>query len=70
MLFRSVPSDIPVITARRILLNLARNLQKGIEPPQPRDGRLYDVLSMSALTPEESFDAFLAAHAAQTRPMH
>jgi phthalate 4,5-dioxygenase oxygenase subunit len=57
-----VPSDMPVITARRILLNMAKDLQKGIEPTQPQRGELYEPLSMSALAPEAEFDAFLEAH--------
>lgn len=62
-----VPSDLPVITARKSILNLARNLQKGIEPRQPHQGGLYDVLSMSALSPEAGFEEFVAAHTGQTR---
>ncbi len=56
-----VPSDAPVITARRILVRMAKDLQKGIEPAQPADGSLYQALSMSALAPEADFEAFLAA---------
>jgi phthalate 4,5-dioxygenase oxygenase subunit len=62
-----VPSDLPVITARRILINMAKNLQKGIEPAQPQKGDLYRALSMSALAPEAEFEAFLEAHAEQNR---
>ncbi|MDB5728011.1 MAG: putative dioxygenase [Noviherbaspirillum sp.] len=64
-----VPSDLPVITARRIVLNMARDLQKGIEPMQPGNGELYNVLSMSALSPEKEFDEFLEARAEQARPI-
>lgn len=60
-----VPSDAPVITARRILIRMAKDLQKGIEPAQPYDGNLYAALSMSALAPQADFDAFLAAQAGE-----
>lgn len=56
-----VPSDIPVITARRILLKMAKQLQQGIEPAAPSDGSLYRNLSLAALAPEAEFDDFLAA---------
>lgn len=56
-----VPSDIPVITARRILLKLAKALRDGIEPLQPHDGGLYRPLSMAGLAPEAEFDDFLVA---------
>lgn len=56
-----VPSDSPVVTARRILIKLAKDLAKGIEPAQPHDGQLYRALSDSAMTPHESFDDFLAS---------
>ncbi len=65
-----VPSDLPVITARRIILNMARQLQLGVEPRQPLQGDLYNVLSMSALSPEVSFDDFVNAHASQTRAVY
>ena len=58
-----VPSDAPVITARRILVKMAKDLEKGIEPPQPHDGNLYTAMSMSALAPQDNFDDFLAAQA-------
>jgi phthalate 4,5-dioxygenase oxygenase subunit len=64
-----VPSDLPVITARRIVLDMAKNLQKGIEPAQPHQGNLYGPLSMSALSPEENFDDFLKANAEQARAL-
>ena len=60
-----VPSDLPVITARRIMLKMASNLQKGIEPTQPYQAELYKALSMSALSPEAAFDDFVQAHPEQ-----
>ena len=54
-----VPSDAPVITARRILLRLAKALRDGVEPPQPYDGGLYAAMSMSELAPQADFDEFL-----------
>lgn len=56
-----VASDAPVITARRILIKMAKDLQKGVEPTQPDDGSLYTALSMSALAPQAEFDDFLSA---------
>jgi len=55
-----VPSDIPVITARRILLNMAKALQQGIEPLPPRDASLYRHLSAAGLAPEANFDDYMA----------
>jgi phenylpropionate dioxygenase-like ring-hydroxylating dioxygenase large terminal subunit len=65
-----VPSDAPVITARRILIKMAKDLQKGIEPPQPQDGSLYTALSMSKLAPQADFGAFLDANAVEPPAAH
>lgn len=56
-----VASDLPVITARRMLLKLARDMREGIEPALPQRPELYRVRSASAVTPEGDFDAFLKA---------
>jgi phenylpropionate dioxygenase-like ring-hydroxylating dioxygenase large terminal subunit len=60
-----VASDVPVITARRILIKMAKDLQQGKEPPQPHDASMYESLSMAALAPQENFEEFLAARAEQ-----
>jgi len=59
---RLVASDVPVITARKILLKLARDLEAGIEPPQPGDSDLYKVRAIAALSQHDDFEAFLSAH--------
>jgi phenylpropionate dioxygenase-like ring-hydroxylating dioxygenase large terminal subunit len=57
-----VPSDLPVITARRMLVKLARDLQKGIEPELPWQARRFRARSTSAVSAEAEFDDFLKAH--------
>lgn len=57
-----VPSDLPVITARRMLLKMARDMANGIEPALPQSPDLYAVRSTAAVTPEGDFGAFLNAH--------
>lgn len=59
-----VPSDAPVITARRILVKMAKDMQKGIEPIQPHNGKLYKAMSMSALAPQSQLSEFLKAQGA------
>lgn len=56
-----VPSDSPVVTARRTLLKLAKDLRNGIEPTQPHNANLYMALSESAMTTHEKFEDFLAS---------
>ncbi|MBT3553628.1 MAG: Rieske 2Fe-2S domain-containing protein [Rhodospirillaceae bacterium] len=58
---RLVASDVPVITARRILLDLARALEAGIEPTQAGQGDLYAVRSLAATSPHREFEPFLDA---------
>lgn len=59
-----VASDLPVITARRKLLKLARDMRDGKEPELPHHPAHYAVRSAAAVTPEGEFDAFLKAHTA------
>jgi hypothetical protein len=44
------------------LLNLARDLQQGIEPFPASHGNIYRVRAMDVNTPADNFDAMLASH--------
>jgi hypothetical protein len=44
-------SDAGVIATRRRLMNQARDLQNGIEPPQPRNPGAYHVRSLAIVAP-------------------
>ena len=50
-----------MITARRILLDLARALEAGIEPTQAGQGDLYKVRSLAVTSPHQEFEPFLDA---------
>ena len=49
------------MNARR-LLNLARELQQGIEPFPASHGDIYRVRAMDVNTPVDNFDAMIAGH--------
>ena len=51
-----------IITARKRLLNLARDLQQGIEPFPASHGDIYRVRAMDVNTPVDNFDAMIASH--------
>jgi hypothetical protein len=55
-------SDLAIITARRYLLNLARELQQGIEPFPASHGDIYRVRAMDVNTALDDFDAMIASH--------
>ena len=55
-------SDPTIITARRRLLNLARELQQGIEPFPASHGDVYRVRAMDVNTALDNFDAVIASH--------
>ena len=55
-------SDLAIITARKRLLNLARDLQQGIEPFPASHGDIYRVRAMDVNTPIDNFDAVIASH--------
>jgi len=57
---RLIPTDVPVITARRILLDLAKALEDGIEPAQATNGDLYRVRALAAVTGHAELDPFLS----------
>ena len=50
-------SDLAIMTARKRLLNLARELQQGIEPFPASHGDIYRVRAMDVNTPVDDFDA-------------
>jgi hypothetical protein len=55
-------SDLAIITARKRLLNLAGELQQGIEPFPASHGNIYRVRAMDVNTPVDNFDAVIASH--------
>ncbi len=59
-----VASDAPTIAARRRLVNMARDLQNGIEPPAVRDAGAYGVRAIAKLSPIADFDEFMAENEA------
>jgi hypothetical protein len=55
-------ATLAIITARRRLLNLARDLQQGIEPFPASHGDVYRVRAMDVNTAVDDFDAVIANH--------
>ena len=55
-------SDQAIITARRRLINLARDLQQGIEPFQASHGEISRVRAMDVNTQLNEYDAVIAEH--------
>jgi phthalate 4,5-dioxygenase len=60
-------SDIAVIAARRRLLKLARDLERGIEPVAPTHPELYRVRPLDLTSTEPDFGALLEQHAEEAR---
>ncbi len=56
---RLVASDVPVITARKILLRMIGDLENGVEPTQPLEPEIYKVRAIAALSEHAEFDGFL-----------
>ena len=56
-------ADTAIIAARRTLMRLARELQRGIEPYSPHHGEIYAVRSIDTTDREADFGRFLDAHA-------
>ncbi len=54
-----VPSDLPVITARRMLLQQAKALQHGTESTLPHRPELYRHRSAATFTTESRFEGVL-----------
>jgi phenylpropionate dioxygenase-like ring-hydroxylating dioxygenase large terminal subunit len=60
-------SDVAVIAARRRLLKLARDLEKGIEPIAPTHPELYRVRPLDVLSSEPEFGNLLDQFAQEAR---
>jgi len=60
-------SDVAVIAARRRLLKLARDLEKGIEPIAPTHPELYRVRPLDVLSSEGEFGNLLDQFATEAR---
>lgn len=54
-----VGSDLAIVTARRRLIELARDLQQGKEPAQPHASELYRVRAISRVCDIASYEEFL-----------
>ncbi len=54
-----VPSDLPVITARRMLLKAAKDLARGVEPALARKPDSYKQRSVAAMSTEADFESLL-----------
>ncbi|MGE3246981.1 MAG: hypothetical protein AB7J19_11710, partial [Beijerinckiaceae bacterium] len=65
---RLVSSDVPVITARKILLKLARDLENGIEPPQALQPELYNVRAIADVSVHADFEGLLGERRADIMP--
>lgn len=65
-----VYSDVPAITARRILLKLARDLAAGSEPYAAGHGEIYRVRALGALSPAAELNQFLDAFARESRVIY
>jgi len=55
-------ATLAIITARRRLLNLARELQQGIEPFPASHGDIYRVRAMDVNTQLDEYDTVIAEH--------
>lgn len=59
---RLVKSDLPIMTARRMLMKLARDLAQGIEPKAASSADQYGVRGIATLSPIGDFDEFMELH--------
>jgi phthalate 4,5-dioxygenase oxygenase subunit len=57
-----VASDLPGVTARRLLIKMATDLQSGIEPYAAQHAEVYRVRAIDGLTKIGDFDEFLKAY--------
>ena len=55
-------SDKAIIAARRRLIQMAKDLQEGIEPSAASHGALYKVRSIDFVAPQSDFTEFLEVH--------
>jgi phthalate 4,5-dioxygenase len=59
---RLVKSDLPIMTARRLLTKLVKDLAQGIEPRAVSQADKYGVRGIAKLSPIADFDEFLQVH--------
>jgi phenylpropionate dioxygenase-like ring-hydroxylating dioxygenase large terminal subunit len=59
---RLVKSDLPIMTARRMLTKLAKDLMQGVEPKAAASAGQYGVRGIAKLSPIADFDEFMQAH--------
>lgn len=55
---RLVASDVAVVTARRRLLRMIKELENGEEPEQPQHPQSYNVRAIAAVSRHDAFDNF------------
>jgi hypothetical protein len=58
-------TDVAVIAARRRLIQLARDLQGGIEPTEALQPEIYNVRAIDKVSPEDDFFRFMDLYAAE-----
>jgi len=61
-------TDIAVITARRRLVSMARDLEKGIEPFAATHPEVFRVRALGIVSPEPTLEELLRTHADKVRP--
>jgi nitrite reductase/ring-hydroxylating ferredoxin subunit len=52
-------ADIAVLTARRLLLNMAKKLRGGIEPTAPHNASSYKLRPLEVIDPDDNFQSIL-----------
>jgi len=57
-------SDLATITARRLLITMAKSLQDGVEPEIVQNADAYRLRAIDVVSPIEDFDNLLEAHGA------
>lgn len=62
-----VGADKAIVTARRMLLKMARDLAAGETPAVLKDGSLYSQRAISRICDIDNFDAFMVKYGAATR---
>lgn len=62
-----VGSDLAIVTARRRLLRMAKDLQNGVEPGEVARGDIYAVRAVSKICDIADFDAFLETYRADAK---
>lgn len=52
-------ADIAILSARRLLLNMAKKLVQGVEPTAPHDARSYNLRPLEVFDPQDDFRSIL-----------